>query len=88
MLLYTSGTTGNPKGVLHNHNMLLHISEGIKLFDDAAMNCNTRTCVMADFPFIAAQLYLVGPLLEGGTVCIAPEAVRKDDADTLYEVIN
>ena len=78
MLLYTSGTTGNPKGVLHNHNMLLHISEGIKLFDDAAMNCNTRTCVMADFPFIAAQLYLVGPLLEGGTVCIAPEAVRKD----------
>ena len=78
MLLYTSGTTGKPKGVLHSHRMLLHLVDCIKVHDNAAINANTRSGVMSSFPFVATQMFLMGPLLNGGTVCIAPEAARKD----------
>ena len=78
MLLYTSGTTGNPKGVLHTHNMLLHIVDWIKVHPDAAMNADTRSGAMSSFSFVGTQMFLLGPLLHGGTVCIAPQAARRD----------
>lgn len=78
MLLYTSGTTGNPKGVLHVHRMLLHIVDWINLHEDAAMNTDTRSGVITSFAFVGTQMFLLGPLSKGGTVCIAPEAARKD----------
>ena len=86
MLLYTSGTTGKPKGVLHTHRMLLHIVDCIKAHDDAALNADTRSGVMSSFPFVATQMFLLGPILNGGTVCIAPEAARKD-MDFLYRFL-
>ncbi len=86
MLLYTSGTTGKPKGVLHSKRMLIHIVDVIKAHDDAAMNENTRSGVMSSFPFVATQMFLLGPLIYGGTVCIAPEIARKD-MDYLYQFI-
>ena len=86
MLLYTSGTTGKPKGVLHSHRMLLHIADCAKLHPDAAMNADTRSGIMSSFPFVATMMFLVGPLLHGGTVCIAPEVARKD-MGYLYQFI-
>lgn len=86
MLLYTSGTTGKPKGVLHNHRMLLHLVDCIKVHDDAAMNADTHSGVMSSFPFVATQMFLMGPLVNGGTVCIVPEAARKD-MGYLYQFI-
>ena len=78
MLLYTSGTTGKPKGVLHSHRMLLHIVDSFKEQGDAAMNADTRSGVMSSFPFVATQMFVMGAIVNGGTVCIAPEAARKD----------
>ena len=78
MLLYTSGTTGNPKGVLHIHRMLLHLVDWINIHDDAAMNMDTRSGVITSFSFVGTQMFLLGPLSKGGTVCFAPEAARKD----------
>ena len=86
MLLYTSGTTGKPKGVLHSHRMLLHIADCAKLHPDAEMNANTRSGIMSSFPFVATMMFLIGPLLHGGTVCIAPEVARKD-MGFLYQFI-
>jgi amino acid adenylation domain-containing protein len=86
MLLYTSGTTGKPKGVLHNQRMLLHIADCAKLHPDAEMNADTRSGIMSSFPFVATMMFLVGPLLHGGTVCIAPEVARKD-MGFLYQFI-
>lgn len=78
MLLYTSGTTGNPKGVLHNHSMLVHIADWMNTCEGAAMKSDTRSGVMSSFSFVGSQMYLLGPLVQGGTVCIAPEVARKD----------
>ena len=86
MLLYTSGTTGKPKGVLHSHRMLLHIADCAKVHPDAVMNADTHSGIMSSFPFVATMMFLIGPLLYGGTVCIAPEIARKD-MGYLYQFI-
>lgn len=78
MLLYTSGTTGNPKGVLHVHRMLLHIVDWMNIHEGAKMNGDTRSGVITSFSFVGTQMFLLGPLSKGGTVCVAPEAARKD----------
>ncbi len=86
MLLYTSGTTGQPKGVLHSHRMLLHIVDCLKLHEDTAMNADSRSGVISNFAFVGSQTFLLGPLLYGGTTCVAPEATRKD-MDYLYQFL-
>ena len=86
MLLYTSGTTGRPKGVLHIHKMLTHIVDWMNIHDGAKMDENTRTGVMSGISFVGTQMFLLGPLSKGGTVCFAPEAARKD-VGFLYQFI-
>ncbi len=86
MLLYTSGTTGRPKGVLHTHRMLLHIADTADNYDETVMNAGSRCGIMSGFPFVATQMFVLGPLAKGGTVCIAPEAARKD-TELLYRFL-
>ena len=78
MLLYTSGTTGKPKGVLHSHGFLNHMADWINIHEGAEMNTDTRSGVMSAFPFLGSTMFLLGPLARGGTVCIAPETAGKD----------
>lgn len=78
MLMYTSGTTGNPKGVLHTHNMLLHLADFMKAHEGVEMNGDSRSGIMSSFSFMGSEIVLWAPLQKGGTACIAPEAARKD----------
>ena len=86
MLLYTSGTTGKPKGVPHSHEFLVHLADWMNIHEGAEMNADTRSGVMSSFAFVGTQMFLLGPLAKGGAVCVAPEAARRDLA-SLYQFL-
>ncbi len=78
MLLYTSGTTGRPKGVLHTHGLLANLLEWMDPREAPEVNENSRGGIATGFTFVGSQVFMFGTLARGGTVCIAPEAARRE----------
>lgn len=67
-LMYTSGTTGEPKGVLVTHRGVLGLVED-SMWDDGA---HDRVLMIAPHAFSVSTYELWVPLLRGGTVALAP----------------
>ena len=87
MLLYTSGTTGRPKGVLHTHGLLANLLEWMDPREAPEVNENSRGGIATGFTFVGSQVFMFGSLAKGGTVCIAPEAARRE-LDSLNRFIH
>lgn len=83
MILYTSGTTGRPKGVVLPHRMMVSLLDWAFIHEGTRLTETSVAGIMSGLTFSATTLILYSPLTVGGTVMLVPEAARKD-IDLLY----
>ena len=66
-ILYTSGSTGQPKGVVQNHrNVLFHIRN---YTNNLHICANDKLTLLSSYGFDAAVMDIFGALLNGATLC-------------------
>ena len=74
-VLYTSGTTGKPKGVLHGMRCIDAVVSDYPYSEGTAP---VRTAVVADFAFIGANITMYNSFATGGECHIIDEELRLD----------
>lgn len=81
-ICYTSGTTGEPKGVVIEHSSVLSLVDS----DFVPIGIQERILMCSNAAFDAMTFELWGPLLKGATICCYPN--RFVSPDSLYEFIS
>ncbi|KHE70686.1 fatty acid--CoA ligase family protein [Halobacillus sp. BBL2006] len=77
VILYTSGTTGKPKGAMLTHNNLY--SNAVDVADYLAINSEDRViATLPMFHVFCLTVALNAPLMSGGTVLIVPKFSPQD----------
>lgn len=87
LLLYSSGTTGRPKGILHDQ-----CSFPIKAAQDMAFSMDvgprTRICWLTDIGWMMGPWLIYGTLLLGGTMVLYDGAPDHPVVDRLWRLVN
>ncbi len=83
-ILYTSGSTGEPKGVMQNHRNVLHY---IRVYTNSLhLNEDDRLTLLSSYCFDASVMDIYGALLNGAT--LYPVEIRKDGLAELARHLN
>jgi acetyl-CoA synthetase len=86
LLMYTSGTTGLPKGTVHTHAGI-----GIKIGQDARLTLDLkageRLLWPTDFGWFGGAVTILGSLLAGATLVIAEGAPTFPEPDRLWRLV-
>ncbi len=83
VILYTSGTTGRPKGVLHTHNSIHALIRQIR--DHWQVGPGDRFLIPSPIAHIGGSIYAFECPLLLGTTAVLMERWNADDAVTLME---
>jgi amino acid adenylation domain-containing protein len=80
-ILYTSGSTGQPKGVMQNHRNVLHY---IRVYtNNLHINADDRLTLFSSYCFDASVMDIYGALLNGAT--LYPIDIKEDGLTSLPE---
>ncbi len=82
-ILYTSGSTGQPKGVMQNHRNVLHFIRAYT--NNLHLNADDRLTLLSSYCFDAAVMDIYGALLNGAT--LYPIDIKEAGFNALCETL-